>query len=171
MDKNREKTVLALRELAIGGHGRSETAQLRDIIDEVEAALSAGVKREFVLDTLRQSYGFKMSMSGFEKSLSSIRKERKKDGGNTNPRHVKSTEPVSNQLVSYTQQAMTGELVTVNGDLSVDEPSSYKTIDKIFSDAREAGIKNSNVKKNDLLDEILKRQELKKLKQIDQQGE
>lgn len=173
MDKNREKTVLALRELATSERGRSETAQLRDIINEVEAALSAGVKRELVLYTLRQHYGFKMSMSGFEKSLSSIRKERKKNGGNTNPRHVKSTVPVSvsNQLVSYTQQAMTGELVTVNCDLSVDEPSSYKTIDKIFSDAREAGIKNSNVKKNDLLDEILKRQELKKLKQIDQQGE
>jgi len=90
MDKNREKTVLALRELATGERGRSETAQLRDIINEVEAALSAGVKRGFVLDTLRQNYGFKMSMSGFEKSLASIRKERKVSG---QPRIVSKAPP------------------------------------------------------------------------------
>jgi hypothetical protein len=58
----------------VAADGRSESSRLGDIISDVEAALKAGVKREIVLETLRQHYGFKMSMSGFEKALKRYRK-------------------------------------------------------------------------------------------------
>jgi hypothetical protein len=41
-----------LRALATGDKSRSETARLRDIVDEVEAALAAGVSRAAVLEAL-----------------------------------------------------------------------------------------------------------------------
>lgn len=72
MDKT--KTIEQLSTLAVGANGRSESARLGDIIDEVEAALTAGVKRQIVLETLHQHYGFKMTMSSFEKALSRFRK-------------------------------------------------------------------------------------------------
>ncbi|MGZ8238101.1 MAG: hypothetical protein ACXWTY_09550 [Methylobacter sp.] len=70
---NKSKTIETLRTLATATDGRSESARLGDIISEVEAALTAGVKRKIVLKTLHQHYGFKMSMSGFEKALRRIR--------------------------------------------------------------------------------------------------
>ena len=73
---DRSKTVEQLKKLAVTADGRSESSRLGDIISEVEAALKAGVKRKIVLETLRQHYGFKMSMSGFEKALSQIRKKK-----------------------------------------------------------------------------------------------
>lgn len=71
---DRSKTVKQLKTLAVAADGRSESSRLGDIISDVEAALKAGVKREIVLETLRQHYGFKMSMSGFEKALKRYRK-------------------------------------------------------------------------------------------------
>ena len=71
---DRSKTVEQLKKLAVTADGRSESSRLGDIISDVEAALKAGVKREIVLETLRQHYGFKMSMSGFEKALKRYRK-------------------------------------------------------------------------------------------------
>jgi len=74
---DRSKTVEQLKTLAVAADGRSESSRLGDIISDVEAALKAGVKREIVLETLRQHYGFKMSMSGFEKALKRYRKNNK----------------------------------------------------------------------------------------------
>ena len=71
---DRSKTVEQLKTLAVAADARSESSRLGDIISDVEAALKAGVKREIVLETLRQHYGFKMSMSGFEKALKRYRK-------------------------------------------------------------------------------------------------
>ncbi|MCX7096316.1 MAG: hypothetical protein NTV43_00240 [Methylococcales bacterium] len=72
MDK--AKTAEQLKTLAQEADGRSESARLGDIIGEVESALKAGAKRQAVLNTLHQHYGFKMSMSGFEKALKRYRK-------------------------------------------------------------------------------------------------
>jgi hypothetical protein len=74
MDKT--KTIEQLKTLAVAADGRSESSRLGDIIGDVEAALKAGVKRGIVLETLRQHYGFTMSMSGFEKALKRYRKNR-----------------------------------------------------------------------------------------------
>lgn len=78
MGKATEKDVgEALRSLAKDDSARSETARLRDIFDEVEAALAKGVRREAVLATLHAK-GFTMSPAGFKTALQRIRKERSK---------------------------------------------------------------------------------------------
>lgn len=69
--------VEALRGLKQDTSARSETARLRDIFDEVEATLKAGVRRERVLDTLRAN-GFTLTLLGFKTALQRIRKERTK---------------------------------------------------------------------------------------------
>lgn len=64
-----------LRALATGDKSRSETARLRDIVDEVEAALAAGVSRAAVLQALNDQ-GFTMTLKSFESALYRIRKKR-----------------------------------------------------------------------------------------------
>ncbi|WP_234417007.1 hypothetical protein [Xanthomonas fragariae] len=64
-----------LRELAKGDKNRSETARLRDVIDEVEAAITAGVSRSAVLEALH-GQGFTMTLKSFESALYRIRKQR-----------------------------------------------------------------------------------------------
>ena len=64
-----------LRALDTGDKSRSETARLRDIVDEVEAALAAGVSRAAVLEALN-AQGFTMTLKSFESALYRIRKKR-----------------------------------------------------------------------------------------------
>lgn len=66
-----------LRDLAKGEKARSETARLKDVINEIEAALSAGVSRAAILETLH-SKGFKMNMKSFESALYRTRKRTKR---------------------------------------------------------------------------------------------
>ena len=96
---DRTKTIEKLNDLAVATDGRSESARLGDVISEVEAALRAGVKRKIVLETLHQNYGFKMSMSGFEKALRRIRKKMdNKDGEAT--KKGKENKTISQQLIT-----------------------------------------------------------------------
>lgn len=78
MQKN--SVVDALRALAAGEKSRSETARLRDVFNDVEAALSAGVSRAAILETLH-SQGFTMTLKSFESAIYRIRKQREKKGG------------------------------------------------------------------------------------------
>ena len=64
-----------LRALATGNKSRSETARLRDLVDEVEATLAAGVSRAAVLGALNDQ-GFTMTLKSFESALYRIRKKR-----------------------------------------------------------------------------------------------
>ncbi|MFZ6774556.1 hypothetical protein ACO0LB_17775 [Undibacterium sp. SXout7W] len=77
MIKNTRTTDIsqALRELKQNDALRSETDRLRDIFDDVEAALKSGVKREVVLSTLHEK-GFTMKMTSFKSALQRIRKEK-----------------------------------------------------------------------------------------------
>lgn len=68
-----------LRALATGDKARSETARLRDVVDEVEAALAAGVSRAAVLEALH-GQGFTMTLKSFESALYRIRKQRERTG-------------------------------------------------------------------------------------------
>lgn len=72
MDKN--SVAEALRALA-GSESRSETARLREVFDEVETALSAGVSRTAILETLHEQ-GFTMTAKSFESALYRLRKQR-----------------------------------------------------------------------------------------------
>lgn len=66
----------ALRALAAGEKHRSETARLRDVFDEVENALNAGVSRVAVLDALH-AQGFSLTLKSFESALYRIRQKRR----------------------------------------------------------------------------------------------
>jgi hypothetical protein len=74
MDKKRISDVL--RSLASGEKNRSETARLREVFDEVEAALSAGVRRTAIVEAL-QGQGFTMGLNTFDSALYRIRKRNK----------------------------------------------------------------------------------------------
>ena len=73
MTKTRVADVL--RELAEGEKNRSETARLRDVINDVEAVLAAGVHRSAVLEALHGE-GFTMTLKSFVSALYRIRKQR-----------------------------------------------------------------------------------------------
>lgn len=77
MQKNSVADVL--RALATGDKSRSETARLRDVFGEVEAALSAGVSRAAVLEALH-GQGFTLTLKSFESALYRIRQQRERVG-------------------------------------------------------------------------------------------
>jgi hypothetical protein len=64
-----------LRALASDDKKRSKAARLRDVIDDVEVALAAGVSRADVLAELT-SLGLEMSLATFETTLKRVRKKR-----------------------------------------------------------------------------------------------
>jgi hypothetical protein len=64
-----------LLELAADDTKRSKIARLADVIDEVEAVLSAGVRRSHVIDELA-AYGLRMTYHSFDSALCRIRKKR-----------------------------------------------------------------------------------------------
>jgi hypothetical protein len=67
--------VEELRSLAVGKKGRSDTARLGDYLEEIEAAMAKGVRRDQILATLRK-HGFSFSMEGFQSALRIQRKKR-----------------------------------------------------------------------------------------------
>jgi len=64
-----------LRVLASDANKRSKAARLRDVVDDVEAALAAGVQRSAVVETLAKN-GLEMTLSTFDSSLRRIRQKR-----------------------------------------------------------------------------------------------
>lgn len=83
--------ISALVELADGMNGKSEAAKLREIFDHVELALSSGVRREKVLETIRTTLGINMNLKTFEKNLYRIRKKRKSENLETETSHKSNT--------------------------------------------------------------------------------
>ncbi|AGA92416.1 hypothetical protein Thimo_3764 (plasmid) [Thioflavicoccus mobilis 8321] len=75
---NKEKVSAALQELADEhrGNPRSDTARLREVLDDVEEALSAGASHSAVLDTLHNQ-GFTLTLSSFQSTLARLRRERR----------------------------------------------------------------------------------------------
>lgn len=90
MQKN--SVAAALRSLATGDKARSETARLKDVIDEIEAALSAGVSRAAIVDALHEQ-GFTMTLKSFESALYRIRKKRREQKGRPSESVTHITEP------------------------------------------------------------------------------
>lgn len=66
-----------LRALASDDKKRSKAARLRDVIDDVETALAAGVPRALVVEELTK-HGLEMKLATFETTLQRIRKKRGK---------------------------------------------------------------------------------------------
>jgi len=85
---SQENVSAALHALAseYAGIPRSETARLREVLDDVEAALSAGASHAAVLETLH-AQGFTLTASSFESTLARLRKERKAAQRSIQPRN------------------------------------------------------------------------------------
>lgn len=79
LDNRKIDEVGALTRLACGMDGKSDAAKLREVIDSIEQALSSGVRRKKVLETISESLGISMSLKTFEKNLYRIRKNRKSE--------------------------------------------------------------------------------------------
>lgn len=73
---NKEKIAASLRALAADENKRSKAARLRDVFDEVEATLAAGVTRADVLQVLN-AQGLDMSMATFDSTMARLRAQRK----------------------------------------------------------------------------------------------
>lgn len=66
-----------LRALASDDAKRSKAARLRDVIDDVEAALSAGISRSLIVEELA-AHGLEMTLPTFETTLKRIRQKKEK---------------------------------------------------------------------------------------------
>ncbi len=75
---SKDSVAEALRALA-DSKSRPETARLREVFDEIEAALASGVSRAAILQTLHDQ-GFTMTPKSFESALYRVRKQRMKAG-------------------------------------------------------------------------------------------
>lgn len=73
---DKEKVSAALQELEAehARSPRSQTTRLREMLDDVEAALAAGANHEAVLATL-QAQGFIFTLWNLESTLERLRKE------------------------------------------------------------------------------------------------
>ena len=64
-----------LRVLATDDKNRSKAARLRDVLDDVEAALAAGVKQAAVVEVLKEA-GLEMTLGTFKNTLQRLRAKR-----------------------------------------------------------------------------------------------
>ncbi|MDO9240839.1 MAG: hypothetical protein Q8K07_17905 [Methylicorpusculum sp.] len=157
----KSKTIEILKELASGGDGRSESARLADIIEDVENALKAGVKRQAILDALHRHYGFKMTMSGFEKALRKLRtKEKTKSNGKIITRKNSYTDLISDNIINQVYPYVNNG----NNDKSIISDQAY-LMDKENTNDR-VDIKEDDSKKYHTPDDIRKIRE-KTLKELD----
>jgi hypothetical protein len=74
---DRKAIAERLRALASDDKKRSKAACLRDVIDDIEAALAAGVHRASVVEELAK-HGLVMTLATFETTLRRIRQKRGK---------------------------------------------------------------------------------------------
>lgn len=74
---DRKAIAERLRALSSDDVNRSKATRLRDVIDDVEAALSAGVSRSSVVNVLA-AHGLEMTLATFETTLKRIRRQRGK---------------------------------------------------------------------------------------------
>lgn len=71
----KEKIKEVMQALSEGSANRTAIGRIRDIFDDIEIALSAGVKREAIWKALDKE-GIKMPLKTFESAIFRIRKER-----------------------------------------------------------------------------------------------
>jgi hypothetical protein len=91
-----------LRALATDDKRRPETARLRDVFDDVEATLKAGVPQADVLAELHKS-GFTMTIASFKSALQRIRKKRTKPA--SQPAQAPQQEPAGEPQARITNPA------------------------------------------------------------------
>ena len=77
VDDKKNSAIESLSALSVAMNKKSEISKLREIIGYIELALSSGVRRKDVLETIRTSLDINMNLKTFEKNLYRIRKKQK----------------------------------------------------------------------------------------------
>ena len=76
---NKKNIADALRSLAEDDEARTEVAKIKEHLDDIERALTAGVSRTAIHEKLCQ-YGLKMTKGSFLNALNKLRKARNEPG-------------------------------------------------------------------------------------------
>jgi hypothetical protein len=84
----------ALRSLAEDDEARTEVAKLKEHLEDIELALTAGVSRTTIHEKLCQ-YGLKMTKGSFLNALKKLRKARNEPGQQAKTKHNKNTQESS----------------------------------------------------------------------------
>lgn len=92
-----------LRALASDDKKRSKAARLRDVMDDVEAALAAGVTRADVLEALK-AHGLEMSLATFETTLKRNRAKAKRSPARPSISNPPSQAPASKEVAPVVSQ-------------------------------------------------------------------
>lgn len=101
-----------LKQMAKDHESRSNTDRLRDVFDEVQAALAAGVSRAAVLQAINAD-GIKISLATFDNAMHRIRKER---SGSAQSRAPKHTKPTTSAIPKQTKEAPQTATATTGDD-------------------------------------------------------
>lgn len=106
-DMNKEKIAADLRQLVADENKRSKAARLRDVFDEVETTLAAGVSRAAVLEVLNKR-GLAMSITTFDSTMARLRAQQKKKASPAKPTATPNADDLpapSNPMQPGTDQA------------------------------------------------------------------
>lgn len=103
-----------LRALAQGNAHRSDSARLRDILNDVEAALDAGVSRSAILAELHAA-GFTFKKRSFESALYNARREKKSNSSTPKQQRTEPSNPTDKK--PETEIPQTRPRITNPGDL------------------------------------------------------
>ena len=91
---SKSKITEVMQTLSQGSANRSAIARIREIFDDIEVALKAGVKREAIWEAL-QNEGYKMPLKTFESAINRIKNER-------SHKQPKATAVVSQDVITQT---------------------------------------------------------------------
>ena len=117
-----------LRELASDDEHRSKAARFRDVYDDVEAALSAGVSRERVRTELGR-LGLQMTPATFYTTLSRIRRGTKTMAQNPVPRSSDNAAPI---VTAPDPQSVTGKASTPSTTSGQSIAKKKSSVDEFF---------------------------------------
>ena len=117
---NKKTITESLRQLATDDKKRSNTARLRDVIDEIESTLAAGVSRADVVKALADQ-GLQMTIYSFDSALRRIRQQRK-ENVNTYQSHKEpeknTTEPQAERKAPSTNPRDLDEIIASKPDMA-----------------------------------------------------
>lgn len=99
------KITEKMQELSQGSENRSATARLRDIFEDIEIALTAGVKREAIWEALKKE-GYEMPLKTFESAIYRIKN---KKGKKKQQPHSGQSEAKIKSEVKNTDERQAGE--------------------------------------------------------------
>lgn len=141
-DRNMDRNTIAesLRALAQQDQNRSKAARFRDVYEDVENALTAGVSRTVVIDELAK-HGLKMTLATFATTLARERERRKRELGDTPQKTAPSTPPA--EVKPELAEDQPGEQ-----DIMPAASSNPGDIDRIISSSPDLDALAKHVKRN-----------------------